>query len=473
MTTKDDTETSPELSVMDELLEQSDSDVPNEGDVITGKVTSVSRNEVIVDLGTFGTGVVRGKEWFDIMDMYVDMEPGDEVEASITDLENENGQVDLSLKRAGMEKAWDEIKRLKESDEAVDVFVQEANKGGLIANIRGVQAFLPVSQLNSEHYPRVEGGDKNLILDKLKRLANKEITVKVLDYDVEEEKLIISEKEAEAEQKEKALKSFKIGNTIEGTVTGVVDFGAFVKFGDKEDLEGLVHISELAWKRIDHPRDILKVGEKIKVKIIAIDGARISLSLKALQDDPWLKSAKQYEVGQIVEGEVTKVTPFGAFVQLDRDIHGLAHVSELSGEDKNPEDILNAGEKHKFKILSIEPEEHRLGLSLETDGKGKKEEKEKKGKGKEGKKKKSKADKKKEADVRTGIDLSLEEKKDEKPAKVKSRSKEKKSKKDKAKKEEDNTKTKKPKKAKGVRAGLGLSKGKDKPADKKIAAKSK
>ena len=364
MTKQEDNTKSAAPTVMDELLQKADMDVPKEGDVITGKVTSVSRNEVIVDLGSFGTGVVRGKEWFDVMDMYVALEPGDEVEASIEDLENENGQVDLSLKKAGMEKAWDEIKRLKENNEAVGVFVQEANKGGLIANIRGVQAFLPVSQLNSEHYPRVEGGDKNLILDKLKKLVNKEVIVKVLDYDIEEEKLIISEKEAEAEQKEEALKKYRIGDIIEGTVTGVVDFGAFVKFGDKDDLEGLVHISELAWKRIDHPRDVIKVGETIRVKIIAIDGARISLSLKALQDDPWLRSAKNYKVGQVVSGQVTKVTPFGAFVQLDKDIHGLAHVSELSQEGKNPEEILKAGEKHEFKILSIEPEEHRLGLSL-------------------------------------------------------------------------------------------------------------
>ncbi len=368
MTKEEDTTKSPAPTVMDELLEQSDTDVPSEGDVITGKVTSVSKNEVIVDLGNFGTGVVRGKEWFDVMDMYVDLEPGDEVEASITDLENENGQVDLSLKKAGMEKAWDEVKRLKENDEAFAVFVQEANKGGLIANIRGIQAFLPVSQLNSEHYPRVEGGDKNLILDKLKKLVNTELTVKVLDYDVEDEKLIISEKEAEAEKKAEAIKQFKVGDIIEGEVTGVVDFGAFVRFGEKEDLEGLIHISELAWKRIDHPRDIIKVNDKIKVKIIAIDGARISLSLKALQEDPWLKSAKAYEVGQEIGGKVTKVTPFGAFVQLDKDIHGLAHVSELSKSGKSPEDILSAGEERKFKILSIEPEEHRLGLSLLEEG---------------------------------------------------------------------------------------------------------
>lgn len=371
MTKEEDTTKSPETSPMEELLLKDGADVPNEGDVIKGKVTSVSRNEVIVDLGSFGTGVVRGKEWYDVMDMYVELEPGDEVEASITDLENENGQVDLSLKKAGMEKAWDEIKRLKDEQEAVAVFIQEANKGGLIANVRGVQAFLPLSQLNSEHYPRVEGGDKQLILDKLNRLVNKEIVVKVLDYDIEEEKLIISEKEAEAEQKAEALKKYNIDDVIEGEVTGVVDFGAFVRFGDTDDLEGLIHISELAWKRIDHPRDIIKVGDKVKVKIIAIDGSRISLSLKALQEDPWTISAKKYKVGQVVDGEVTKVTPFGAFVQLDKDIHGLAHVSELSEQGDSPDDLLTVGATQKFEILSIEPEEHRLGLSLFTDKKKK------------------------------------------------------------------------------------------------------
>lgn len=354
---------------MAELLQKSGADVPKLGDVMKGKVVSVSRNEVVVDLGSFGTGIVRGKEWFDVMDMYVELEPGDTVEASITELENENGQVDLSLKKAGLEKAWDAIKRLKEENKAFEVFVQEANKGGVIANVRGIQAFLPVSQLNSEHYPRVEGGDKNMILEKLKRLSNKELTVKVLDYDPEEEKLIISEKEAEAEKKEFALRDYKVGAVIDGVVTGVVDFGVFVRFGDKEDLEGLVHISELAWKRIEHPRDIVKVGDKIKVKIIAIDGARISLSLKSLQEDPWMKSAKKYAIGQEVEGKVTKVTPFGAFVQLDSDIHGLAHVSELSADGKTPEAVLNVGDKKKFKIISIEPSDHRLGLSLKEAGK--------------------------------------------------------------------------------------------------------
>ncbi len=354
---------------MAELLQKAGADVPKLGDVIKGKVVSVSRNEVVVDLGSFGTGIVRGKEWFDVMDMYIELEPGDTVEASITELENENGQVDLSLKKAGLEKAWDAIKRLKEENKAFEVFVQEANKGGVIANVRGIQAFLPVSQLNSEHYPRVEGGDKNMILEKLKRLSNKELTVKVLDFDPEEEKLIISEKEAEAEKKEFELRNYKVGATIDGVVTGAVDFGVFVRFGDKEDLEGLVHISELAWKRIEHPRDIVKVGDKIKVKIIAIDGARISLSLKSLQEDPWMKSAKKYAIGQEVEGKVTKVTPFGAFVQLDSDIHGLAHVSELSADGKTPETVLNVGEKKKFKIISIEPSDHRLGLSLKEAGK--------------------------------------------------------------------------------------------------------
>lgn len=368
MTTKTEAEANSS-NPMAELLQKAGADVPKVGDVIKGKVVSVSRNEIVVDLGSFGTGIVRGKEWFDVMDMYVELEPGDTVEASVTELENENGQVDLSLKKAGLEKAWDAIKRLKEENKAFEVYVQEANKGGVIANVRGIQAFLPVSQLNSEHYPRVEGGDKNMILEKLKRLSNKELTVKVLDYDPEEEKLIISEKEAEAEKKEFELRNYKVGDMIDGTVTGVVDFGVFVRFGDQEDLEGLVHISELAWKRIDHPRDIVKVGDKIKVKIIAIDGARISLSLKSLQEDPWMKSAKKYAIGQEVEGKVTKVTPFGAFVQLDSDIHGLAHVSELSAEEKAPDEVLSVGDKKKFKIISIEPADHRLGLSLKGAGK--------------------------------------------------------------------------------------------------------
>jgi len=223
---------------------------------------------------------------------------------------------------------------------------------------------LPVSQLSLEHYPRVEDGDKNRILEVLHSYVGQLFDVQIITNDSGEEKLIVSEKAVFEKEMENRLGILKIGQVVEGMITGVVDFGAFVKFGD---LEGLVHISELAWQRIENPKDIVKVGQKVTAKVISIDKGRVSLSIKQLQEDPWLEAVKKYQIGQVVSGKVAKVMPFGVFVELDKDIQGLAHVMELSHEaGKNPDDILKAGEEKEFKIISIEPAEHRLGLSLKA-----------------------------------------------------------------------------------------------------------
>jgi small subunit ribosomal protein S1 len=213
-----------------------------------------------------------------------------------------------------------------------------------------------------EHYPRVEDGDKNKILSVLQSYVGQLFDVQIITADSEEEKLIVSEKAVYEKEMENKLGALKIGEVVEGVITGVVDFGAFVKFGE---LEGLVHISELAWQRIENPKDIVKVGQRVQAKVISIDKGRVSLSIKQLQQDPWLEAVKKYQIGQVVQGKVTKVMPFGVFVELDKDIQGLCHIMELSYEAvKNPEEILKAGEERDFKIISIEPAEHRLGLSL-------------------------------------------------------------------------------------------------------------
>jgi small subunit ribosomal protein S1 len=240
----------------------------------------------------------------------------------------------------------------------------EANKGGLMVEINNVTGFLPVSQLSLEHYPRVEDGDKNRILSVLQSYIGEPFDVQIITADSEEEKLIVSEKAVFEKEMETKLSQLKIGLIVEGTITGVVDFGAFVKFGE---LEGLVHISELAWQRIENPKDIVKVGQKVRAKVISIDKGRVSLSIKQLQEDPWLEAVKKYQIGQSVTGKVTKIMPFGVFVELDKDIQGLAHVMELSHEAiKSPEEVLKPGEEKEFKIISIEPAEHRLGLSLKA-----------------------------------------------------------------------------------------------------------
>ncbi len=334
------------------------------GDMVEGTLISVGKNEVYIDLEGYGVGVVRGRELYDDEATLSALKPGDKIFVSVVEAENKDGIVELSLRQAGQERVWQTLREKMESREVVRTKILEANKGGLMVEINNVMGFLPVSQLSLEHYPRVEDGDKNRILSVLQSYVGQQFDVQIITADAQEEKLIVSEKAVFEKETENKLGQLKIGQVVEGMVTGVVDFGAFVKFGE---LEGLVHISELAWQRIENPRDIIKVGQKVTAKIISIDKGRVSLSIKQLQEDPWLEAVKKYQIGQAVKGKVAKVMPFGVFVELDKDIQGLAHIMELSHEAvKNPEEILKPGEEKEFKIISIEPAEHRLGLSLKA-----------------------------------------------------------------------------------------------------------
>lgn len=378
---------------MGKLLTEYGFQLPKEGDVIEGKVMSASKNEVLLDIGGVAVGLIRGPELFDESGMYSDLKVGDTVQATVLELENEKGQLELSFREAGHKIAWDELKELMEEGKIVDAIILDANKGGLIVRVGRVSGFLPVSQLTTEHYPRVEGGNKSKILERLATYMGQAFKVKVIDVNEKENKMIVSEKAAWEEAQVEVLSKYKVGDMVEGVVTGVVDFGAFVEFD--EGLEGLVHISELAWQRIDDPRDIVKVGDKVKAQIIGIDKSKISLSIRRLHNDPWKEAVTRYNVEQVVRGKVLKLNPFGAFIELDKDIHGLAHISELSWKKINaPSDVLKVGETYDFKILSIEPDDHRLGLSLkatqEPPKSMKKEEKE------EGEKSEAKEEKKEE-----------------------------------------------------------------------------
>ena len=343
-------------------------------DMVEGSLISVGKNEVYVDLEGYGIGVVRGRELYDDEATLSALKPGDKIFVSVVDPENKEGIVELSLRQAGQERVWQTLRDKMESKEVIRAKILEANKGGLMVEINNVMGFLPVSQLSLEHYPRVEDGDKNRILGVLQSYVGQLFDVQIITADNAEEKLIVSEKAVFEKEMENKLSTLKIGMIVEGTITGVVDFGAFVKFGE---LEGLVHISELAWQRIENPRDIAKVGQKVKAKVISIDKGRVSLSIKQLQEDPWLEAVKKYQIGQSIKGKVAKIMPFGVFVELDKDIQGLAHLMELSHDAvKSPEEILKPGEEKEFKIISIEPAEHRLGLSLKamTEAPVKKEE---------------------------------------------------------------------------------------------------
>jgi len=335
------------------------SQFPKIGDVLKGTVIAVGRNEARIDIGGLAVGIVRGPE----LDPSADLHAGDEVDVTVVELDNEYGELELSLKGAGKRKSWDRLKDLFAQGTVISAKIIEANKGGLIVRFENVNAFLPVSQLSPENYPRVAGGEKAKILEKLRGLVGTNMDVKVIDVSENEDKIIVSEKAVWETKQESVISKHTIGEIVEGDVTAVTDFGAFVRFDT--NLEGLVHISEIAWQRIEHPKDVLTVGDHVRAEIINIEGSKIFLSMKKLIADPWKSVKERYAVGQLVKGRVLKINPFGLFVELDPDIHGLAHVSELSNKPvRDVNEIARVGDEFEFKIVTIDPENHRLGLSL-------------------------------------------------------------------------------------------------------------
>lgn len=348
---------------MESLIEKAgDTLLPyHEGEIVEGRVLSVSRNKIWADVSGLALGYVPEKEITLNSDINVD----DTITAYVILLEDEDGNVVLSLKRADREKYWKDMEERSKTGEPVEITINEANKGGLISEIGGIPGFLPVSQLSPEHYPRVSGGDREEILSRLSKLIGEKIYVKVINCDKDSNKLIFSEKAVDAEKLASKIEKYKVGDTAEGKISGVVDFGLFVKIDPL--VEGLVHISEVSWSRISDLNSEFKVGDTVKVMVIAIDDGRLSLSLKRLASDPWAAAAGKYKVGDLVKGEITKITPYGAFVSLDEQIDGLVHVSELSEEHViDPGQVVELGKEYDFKIISIEPDIHRLGLSIKA-----------------------------------------------------------------------------------------------------------
>lgn len=348
------------IITMDDLLANADIRQLKTGDVVEGTITSVRKHEVWVDLGANGVGVVMRRE----IGHGQKVEEGETVTVSVVDPELDEGHALLSMKRAAKDRGWDELQRLFEAQEIVEINAYDANRGGLLIEMEGIRGFLPVSQLAAEHYPRVSGADKDEILQKLNALVNIPLRVRILDANRKENKLIFSEKEAVKDDMQSRLTELKVGDVVEGVVTGVIDFGAFVNV---KGIEGLIHISEISWERVEDPRDYVKNGQEVTAKIIAIDKDRLSLSLKQMSDDPWLGEVKAFKKGQTVEGKITRITPFGAFVQLSPSVEALVHVSEISGEEENaadPTEIFKLNEKKEFKILDIDTENRKIALSL-------------------------------------------------------------------------------------------------------------
>ncbi len=343
---------------MDDLLKEEIIKSLTAGEVIEGTILSVKKHEVLVDLGPHGVGIVPRRE----VGFSQKLTEGDSVTASVIETEMEDGYSLLSLRKAAKDRGWDEIARIIESEEVVDVTAYDANRGGLLIELEGVRGFLPVSQLSAEHYPRVGSSDKDEILQRLNGLVGKAIKVRVLDADRRANKLIFSEKEAIKDGLSERFEKLKVGDAVNGVITGVVDYGAFVNV---EGIEGLIHISEISWERVSNPGDYVKVGQQIEAKVIAIDKERLSLSLKQLQEDPWLTEVDNFKKGEDVEGTVTRITPFGAFVQLSPAVEALVHVSEL-GDDggADPEKVFKLNERKTFRVLEVDKENRKISLSL-------------------------------------------------------------------------------------------------------------
>ncbi len=343
---------------MDDLLASSKAERIKTGDVVDGTITSVKKHEVWVDLGAQGVGVVMRREIGHGQKLGV----GETVTTSVVDPELDEGYALLSVRRAAKDRGWDELQRVRDDQEIIDIVPYDANRGGLLVELEGIRGFLPVSQLAAGHYPRVSGADKDEILQKLNALVNKAIKVKILDVSRKDNKLIFSEKEAIKDDMQETFAKLTVGDTVEGVVTGVIDFGAFVNI---DGIEGLIHISEISWERVENPRDYIKTGETVKAKIIGIDKDRLSLSIKQTKEDPWLHEVKAFKVGSLAEGKVTRITPFGAFVQLSPAVEALVHVSEMSSDDSaDPEKIFRLNEKKQFKVIDIDTESRKIALSL-------------------------------------------------------------------------------------------------------------
>lgn len=350
------------LSFMQVLLEKTP-DAPKPGDIIEGKVISLDRARLYIDLPPFGTGVIFGREYMNAREVIKRTNVGDVIAAKVIETNTKDGYIELSLKEARQAVLWTEAEEAVKNKTQFELVVKEANKGGLILDWQGLGGFLPASQLKAEHYPRVTDGDKDKILDELRKLVGTKLPVSIISATPKEGKLIFSEKGIDDKEKRELIAAYQVGDSVMGEVTGMVDFGVFIKL--EEGLEGLVHISEIDWGLVDDPRHFFKVGDKVKVKIIDIKEGKISLSVKALKENPWTAAVAKYNKGDKVEGVVIKFNKHGALASIEEGIAGLVHVSEFGTEEKLRQS-LELGKRYPFTISLFEPKEMRMALSFGT-----------------------------------------------------------------------------------------------------------
>lgn len=365
-------------SQIDKYLEDTSKQIKqfSKGDIVEGVVVDMRDGLVIVDVGYKSEGIVAGRELkSDTLD-WTKLTPGEKVLVYVVKPEDDEGQLVLSIRRTQQASAWLNLEKAKKDSEIVETVVVEANNGGLIVEIsQGIRGFIPTSQLDATRVyasgVRQVGKDiSSKVQQRLNSLVGEDIKTRIIELDREKNRIILSEKrvtqEGDAAQREKTLRKTQEGDELEGTVSGITPYGIFI---NAQGLEGLVHLSELSWDKVEDVGALYKVGDPIKVMVIGISdaGKRVAYSIKRLQMDPWAKAIAQFKVGDIVEGDVQKVVQYGAFVRIGKGLNGLIHISELSDKlVKSPGDIVIVGQDVKVKILSISSTERHLGLSLKA-----------------------------------------------------------------------------------------------------------
>lgn len=353
-------ETLPVSVLMTEFVEKSPTP-PALDDVIEGAVLSIDKGAIYIDLPPFGTGIIFGREFMNARDIIKKINVGDTVAGKVVGIGGKDGYIEISLKEARQALIWSEAEEGIRDKRIYEVLITDANKGGLIINWQGILGFLPASQLKPEHYPRISDGDKDKILEELKKLIGTKLSVTIIGATPKEGKLIFSEKSPETKNKENIIAHYTLGDELSGEVTGLVDFGVFVKL--EEGLEGLVHISEIDWGLVENPKTMFRIGEKVQVKIIEIKDGKISLSIKALKENPWKEAAEKYKKDDVVQGVIIKYNKHGALASIEEGVAGLVHVSEFGGEDKLKEK-LEMGKSYPFKITLFDPKEQKMALSF-------------------------------------------------------------------------------------------------------------
>ena len=341
-------------------------DLPQAGEIRSGVIASISHSQILVSIGAKSEGVISGRDLDQLSAEERDeLKVGQEVHVYVVNPEDDNGNVVLSFKRAQEQLSWENADKLLESNSIIESKITGFNKGGLIVAVEGLRGFVPSSQVSALRRTQTTGDTPE---QRWQKMVGQPISVRVVEVDRERRRLILSERAASTESrqslKERVLDELEQGKVYTGRVTSLANFGAFINVNGAD---GLVHLSELSWDHIEHPKEVLEVGQEIKVKVINVDREkkRIGLSVRALQEDPWRSRVQKYSVGQLVEGVITRLTKFGAFARLDGDIEGLIHISEIAEHRiEHPKEVLKEGETKSLRVIRIDADQHRIGLSL-------------------------------------------------------------------------------------------------------------